>query len=127
MNDSKKLTIALNFLNDEWDQVTAVLKDDELYYLQEKLQGLETKLKVAVSENENNRIATDFLKVFTNIAALNFLSTMDATMMRSVSLLEEDEEAIKIKLLDCTKIICEKIDARVKGTRTSTTSRMTFD
>jgi hypothetical protein len=127
VNDSKKLTIALNFLNDEWDQVTSVLEDDDLFFLQEKLQGLETKLSVAVSENENNTIAKDFLQVFSKISALNFLATMDATQMRSVSLLEDDQEAIKTKLLDCTKIICEKIDVRVKGAKTSHTSRMTFD
>jgi hypothetical protein len=104
MEDSKRLMLILQFLNDEWDNVTPLLTKEQLAKLKDELEGLEGKLLVEPSDDEAKVIAKEFIPIFSNIKSLEFLSVMDVTKMRSISVAETQED-IGIVLLNSLKKI----------------------
>jgi hypothetical protein len=98
------LKLILQFLNDEWENVTPLLTKDQLGKLKKELEVLEVKLLVEPSNDETTVIAKEFIPVFNEIKALSFMSEMAESKLRSISV-EETREDIGIVLLNSLKKI----------------------
>ena len=104
MEESQRLMMILQFLNDEWDNVTPLLNKEQLAKLKAELEVLEVKLLVEPNNDEAKMIAKEFIPVLSDIKALQFLSVIDETKMRSISAAETQED-IGVVLLNSLKKI----------------------
>ena len=107
MNDANKLAFVLKFLNEEWDKVVSMMSSDQLSYLQNELEGLETRLLRSQKDPAKTlEVAKGFFPVFTNIKPLQFLANPEGGTTRTMSLSDQSAEELE---KDITEILLKRL------------------